>query len=165
MAKRKMDGVRRMLVQAYVDQNIPFNAAKNNMSNAEFIEFLYKKAKSDNVPDEMPLEEKRALYVELDRKVRALGVIIQEEKEKQEIERLAAEKELEAQKNAAAEADKQKEARQDYNSWWRALPVERTKALLQEREIALAKVPMNEQAGLRDLFKRQWEELWRKETA
>jgi len=164
MGARKNDGVRRTLVQAYVDQNIPLSAANSNLTNAEFIELLFRNARQQNIPDEMPLEEKQAKYVELDRTLRALGTVIQEEKDKQDLARREALEVLEAQKIAQIESDKQKQAHQDYAQWWRSLPVERTKALLQEREIALAKVPMNEQAGLRDLFKRQWDELWQKET-
>ena len=81
MTKRRNDGVRRMLVQAYVDQNIAFNAAKKGLTNAEFIEYLFQKAKDDSVSDDLTLQEKERIRDELDIKLRALGAVIAQEKE------------------------------------------------------------------------------------
>ena len=162
---RTRDGVRRVGVSVYINEGITSSAAQNKLTNSQFIEWLFKNARKSEIPDDMPLSEMQAKYVELDRSLRALNMVIAEKQGIEEKAKLEAAAVLESQKNAAVEADKQKAAHKDYSQWWRALPVERTKALLQEREIALAKVPMNEQDGLRDLFKRQWEELWRKETA
>ena len=81
MASRKRDGRRRLLVQAYVDQNIPLSAAKSNMTNAEFIEALFKKFNEGSIPDSMPLEEKIAKRVKIDQELRALDMVIAQEKE------------------------------------------------------------------------------------
>ena len=100
MTKRRNDGVRRMLVQAYVDQNIAFNAAKKGLTNAEFIEYLFQKAKDDSVSDDLTLQEKERIRGELDIKLRALGAVIAQEKED------AVKSASAAQAEAAAEAAK-----------------------------------------------------------
>lgn len=91
MAKRKNDGVRRVMVAVYINQNIPLSAAQSGLTNAEFIEAMYKRSLMSEIPDDLPLADKQAKYVELDRTLRALGAVITEEKEK--LDKLAKDKE------------------------------------------------------------------------
>jgi hypothetical protein len=113
MAKRKNDGVRRVMLQVYVAQSIPLSAERSKMTNAEFIEAMFNKFKEGSIPDEMPLAEKESKYVDLDRQLRALGAVISQEKEEatkstlvaQEKEAEEALKVLAAQKTALDEGE------------------------------------------------------------
>jgi hypothetical protein len=81
MVKRHTDGVRRVMVQLYLDMRIPLSAERSKMTNAQFVETLFKRASQAEFPDEMSVEELQAKYVEMDRSLRALGVTIGSKKE------------------------------------------------------------------------------------
>lgn len=79
---RMTDNRMRMNKTMTLDIKIFQSAEANKMKPARFIEWLYDKAQKAEFPDTMPLEEKQAKYVELDRTLRALGAVIEEEKAK-----------------------------------------------------------------------------------
>lgn len=64
-----------------VDVRILLAAEANKLKVSEFIEKLFDDSIRSTIPDSMPLEDKQAAYVELDRKLRALGSVIADEKE------------------------------------------------------------------------------------
>lgn len=142
MPKKIGDNRLRVNKTLTLDQRIFLSAEKNGVHPSRFIEEMFERSLRNNIPDEMPLVEKQAAYVELDQKLRALGVVIAQEQEAAKTAAQTAAKEAEQEAKRVLEAQRAASDEAAWNDFFMRFSLAQRKEMLEEA--SKANIPFSE---------------------